>query len=77
MIKKLKIYTLKTMQMALIEMEPVSPTLIVSSTISRMGTYLLQVIFEYTHHSLTRLNTENALGKHALTSVLQDMLVWP
>ena len=58
--------------MALIKIEAVFPTLSVE-----WEHYWFDVIFEYTLHSLTRLATESALLKRALSSVVQGVLVWP
>ena len=58
------------MEMALNEIEPVSPMSVVHSAVSGMGTHVFDVIVENTHYSQTRLNTESALGKQALTSVV-------
>ena len=67
------------MQMALIEIEAVSPTLIETEPVS-LRLLSEAPALEREHNFwrdfwMTRIDTESALGKHALTSVLQDMLV--
>ena len=49
-IEKFQIYTLKTIQIALIEIQPISPTSLVGS--SGMGTQCLTPILNDAHHSL-------------------------
>ena len=46
------LHTEEIMQMALIEIEPVSPTSLVGSAISGMGTYCLTSFLNDAHHSL-------------------------